>query len=131
MTPEEIVREYLLAMEARDFMRARSLLAADFRMCFPGGRTFASLEALAAWAAGRYRHVRKRFDGFDTVPLAAGEPGHAVVYCRGVMDGEALDGTAIEAVRFIDRFEVRDGRLIDQQVWNDLAEHGLVAAADP
>ncbi|MCC5862329.1 MAG: nuclear transport factor 2 family protein, partial [Gammaproteobacteria bacterium] len=90
MTPEQLVREYLAAMEARDFIRARGLLAADFHMCFPGGRSFDSLEALAAWAAGRYRHVRKRFEGFDTVPLAAGVQGHAVVYCRGVMDGEAL-----------------------------------------
>ncbi len=125
MTPQEIVREYLLAMEAREFVRARSLLATDFHMCFPGGRTFDSLEALADWAASRYRHVRKRFDGFDTVALAVGDPDHAVVYCRGVMDGEALDGTRIEGVRFIDRFEVRGGRLVDQQVWNDLGEAGI------
>jgi hypothetical protein len=126
MSAERLVRDYLAAMEARDFAGARSLLADGFRMCFPGGREFESLEALAAWAAGRYRHVRKRFDGFETVAV----PGGAVVYCRGVMDGEALDGSPIIAVRFIDRFEIRDGQLVDQQVWNDLAEHGLVGRGD-
>jgi len=118
MDPEGIVRAYLAAMEARDFAQAHALLADGFRMCFPGGREFYSLEALSAWAAGRYRYVRKRFAGFDTLS----RPGGAIVYCRGVMDGEALDGSAITAVRFIDRFEVRDGLLVDQQVWNDLAE---------
>jgi hypothetical protein len=118
MDPEGIVRAYLAAMEARDFAQAGALLADGFRMCFPGGREFDSPEALSAWAAGRYRHVRKRFVGFDTLS----RPGGAIVYCRGMMDGEALDGSAITAVRFIDRFEVRDGLLVDQQVWNDLAE---------
>jgi limonene-1,2-epoxide hydrolase len=123
MQPESIVRAYLAAMQARDFAQARALLADGFRMCFPGGREFDSLEALSAWAAGRYRYVRKRFEGFDTLP----RPGGAIVYCRGLMDGEALDGSPISSVRFIDRFEVRDGRLVDQQVWNDLAEGGARA----
>ena len=122
MNAEDLVRGYLAAMEARDFARARALLADDFRMCFPGGLRFDSLEALAGWAAGRYRYVRKRFEGFDTLPVAGG----AVVYCRGVMDGEALDGSPITGVRFIDRFELRDGKLVDQQVWNDLAERGSI-----
>lgn len=122
MNAEQLVRDYLAAMEARDLERARSLLADDFRMRFPGGRHFDSLEALATYASGRYRYVRKRFEGFDTLAV----PGGAVVYCRGVMDGEALDGSPITAVRFIDRFELREGKLVDQQVWNDLAERGLV-----
>ncbi|MCC5862905.1 MAG: 4-oxalocrotonate tautomerase [Gammaproteobacteria bacterium] len=42
-----------------------------------------------------------------------------------MFSGKALDVSPIDAVRFIDRFEVRDGRLVDQQVWNDLAEVGI------
>jgi hypothetical protein len=32
-----------------------------------------------------------------------------------------LDGSAFEGVRFLDRFDVRDGRIQRQDVWNDLA----------
>ena len=118
MTPEQTVREYLAAMEARDLERAGMLLDADFSMCFPGGVRLTRLAELQAWAASRYRFVSKRYEGFDTL----GSGDHAVVYCRGVLNGEALDGTPIRDVRFIDRFELRHGRLVDQQVWNDLAE---------
>jgi hypothetical protein len=44
------------------------------------------------------------------------------VYCFGTLHGELLDGSPYEGVRFIDRFTVRDGRLADQMVWNDMAE---------
>jgi 4-oxalocrotonate tautomerase family enzyme len=46
---------------------------------------------------------------------------HAVVTCHGHLHGEWPDGTAFEGVRFIDRFEIRAGRLTRQDVWNDLA----------
>lgn len=29
---------------------------------------------------------------------------------------------AYAGIRFIDRFTVRDGKLVDQNVWNDMAE---------
>jgi hypothetical protein len=32
------------------------------------------------------------------------------------------DGTPFEGIRFIDRFTIRDGKLADQLVWNDIAE---------
>lgn len=38
-----------------------------------------------------------------------------------------MDGRAFSDVRFVGRFTVRDGRLVDQAVWNDLAEVGVVA----
>ncbi|MGB1877264.1 MAG: hypothetical protein ACPHGY_10195, partial [Rhodospirillaceae bacterium] len=45
-----------------------------------------------------------------------------VVYSTGMLNGEALDGSAISEVRYIDRFVFRDGLMVDQQVWNDLAD---------
>ena len=77
---EQVVREYLAAMERRDLVAARTSLAPGFFMVFPGGA---------------------RFDTFD---------------------GGVLDGTPYSGVRFIDRFTVRDGKLVDQRVWNDLAQ---------
>ena len=45
-----------------------------------------------------------------------------VVYCRGVLKGEWPDGGEFSGIRFVDRFEVIKGKLVRQDVWNDLAE---------
>ena len=39
-----------------------------------------------------------------------------------MLNGESLDGSPISEVRYIDRFVFRDGLIVDQQVWNDLAD---------
>ena len=114
MNPEETIRTYLAAMERRDLAAAKALLAPGFHMVFPGGRRFDTLEALVDWAKTRYRSARKTYERFDV----AGN----VVYCFGTLYGERLDGTPYSGIRFIDRFTVKDGRLVDQLVWNDLGE---------
>lgn len=113
----EIVRTFLRTVEARDLDRAKSMLADGFTMTFPGNRRFTRLEELIGWARTRYRFARKTFERVDEAPGADG----VAVYCYGTLDGEWLDGTPFSAVRFIDRFTVRNGRLVNQQVWNDLA----------
>ena len=115
-----LVRAYLAAMEARDLPAARAMLCAGFTMTFPGGARFATLEELMAWAKPRYRWVNKRYDHFDET---LGEDGERIVYCFGTLFGEWPDGTAFESIRFIDRFAIRDSKLADQLVWNDLAEY--------
>jgi hypothetical protein len=40
----------------------------------------------------------------------------------GTLHGVWLDGTPFEGIRFIDRFELADGRIQRQDVWNDMAE---------
>ena len=113
-----VVRAFLDAMEARDLDAARSYLAPDFHMTFPGGAEFRTLEELIDWARPRYRKVAKVYDRFDVAPAADG----AIVYCFGTLEGEWPDGASFSGIRFIDRFRVADGRLADQMVWNDLAE---------
>jgi len=122
----ELVKTFLETMEARDLAGAKAMLAPGFAMTFPGGARFATLEELVAWARPRYQWVRKRYDRFDEVPGADGE---GVVYCHGTLHGMWPDGTAFEGIRFIDRFAIRDGKLADQQVWNDLAEYQAKARA--
>lgn len=111
---EQVVREYLAAMERRDLAAAKAFLAPGFFMVFPGGARFDSLEQLVQSAKSRYRSARKTYERFD-----AFDGG---VYCFGTLYGELLDGTPYSGVRFIDRFTVRDGKLVDQMVWNDMAE---------
>lgn len=40
---------------------------------------------------------------------------------RGDLYGEKA-GVAFEGVRYVDRITLRDGKIIRQEVWNDLAE---------
>lgn len=114
-----LVRNYLAAMEDRDLGKASAFLADEFQMTFPGGVVFHTLEELVAWAEGRYRFVSKQYDRFDEAATDSG----IVVYCLGTLAGEWPDGSRFEGIRFIDRFTFRDDLLVDQQVWNDLAEN--------
>jgi 4-oxalocrotonate tautomerase family enzyme len=115
-TPGEIVKAFLSAMERRDLAAARAFLADDFRMTFPGNAEFSALEDLVAWGRPRYRFVKKSYEAFDE---CFGEAG-TVVYCFGTLSGEWPDGKSFEGIRFIDRFTVENGKLLDQKVWNDL-----------
>lgn len=114
MSPEAIVRQYLDAMERRDLAAAKSFLAPGFFMVFPGNKRFDSLEQLVESAKGRYRSAKKVYEKTEI-------SGNSV-YCYGALHGELLDGTPYSGIRFIDRFTVKDGKLVDQMVWNDMAE---------
>ena len=118
--PSEIVRRFLAAMQDRDLETAHSMLGLGFTMTFPGSKQIQSLAELIEWAAPRYRFVTKTYDGFDAMQSEGAE---AIVYCRGTLSGEWPDGTPFEGIRFIDRFEVTEGLLTRQDVWNDISEH--------
>lgn len=118
----ETVRRFLRLVEARDLIAAGSFLADDVQITFPGGRVFTNLQDQVDSSAGRFRGVRKTFDRFDVAPLG----DDAVVYVSGTLSGEDIHGAAFDGVRFIDRFTVRAGKILDQMVWNDLSEQGIV-----
>lgn len=117
--PGRIVKDFLGAMERRDLEGARALLGEGFVMQFPGTSPMHKLEELIAWAEPRYRFVKKAYQGVDVMQ----DPGPAaIVYCRGTLSGEWPDGTGFDGIRFVDRFEIENGRITRQDVWNDLAE---------
>ena len=101
-------------MERRDLATAKGFLAPGFHMIFPGNKRFDSLEQLVASAKTRYRSAKKKYERYE----AAGD----VMYCFGTLYGELLDGSPYSDIRFVDRFTVKDGKLVDQLVWNDMAE---------
>ncbi|MFW8565039.1 tautomerase family protein [Orrella sp. 11846] len=115
--PADIVKDFLLAMQARDLQKANTYLASGFTMTFPGSEPMTTLAELVEFSKDRYRFVKKNFESFDT----AWQDDLAIVYCHGTLYGEALDGSSFEGIRFMDRFEVRGSQLTKQQVWNDLA----------
>lgn len=116
--PAEVVRQYLAAMEARDLPAAQAFLGDGFQMVFPGTAPMTTLAELIDWSKGRYRSVGKAYDGFDSLH----DGTVAVVYARGTLHGEWPDGRAFSGIRFIDRFEISGGKIVRQDVWNDLAE---------
>ena len=69
----------------------------------------------------RYKWVKKRMDTFDVAKGANG----TVVYSVGTLYGEWPDGTPFEGNRYVDRFEVRNGKIVKMDVWNDSAERIL------
>ena len=118
--PDQVVRVFLDLMEKRQLPEAQALLAPDFVMIFPGNVSPPSLEALVEWAKNRYRFVRKTY---EHVEVCGTGNDRAVVYCSGTLNGEWLDQTPFEGIRFIDRFELRSGLIHRQSVWNDMALH--------
>ena len=84
----------------------------------------------AAFNAKRYKWVKKKMERTDVVPGR----GETIVYNLGTLYGEWPDGTPFEGNRYVDRFVVRGGKIVQMDVWNDSAErlltrHGIDGVA--
>ncbi len=121
-----IVEAYLERSMVPDPVGASAYLAPDFELVFTGGRRFSGPAESAAFNAKRYAWVKKRFLRTDAALDA--ETGDVHVYNTGYLYGEWHDGTAFETNRYMDKFIVRDGKLIRTDVWNDSAEVLLAKA---
>ena len=72
--------------------------------------------------------MKKKIERSDVV---AGD-GETIVYNLGTLYGAWPDGTPFEGNCYVDRFVVRDGKIVTMDVWNDSAErllilHGITA----
>ena len=111
-----------------DPVTAATFMDPGVSITFTGGRTFAKASEIAAFNAKRYKWVKKRQERTD---IASGD-AVTVVYNSGTLYGEWPDGVAFEGNRYIDRFEVRNKKIVKMEVWNDSAErlltkHGIDA----
>jgi ketosteroid isomerase-like protein len=116
-----IVDAFLEASMRPDPDRAATFMAPDVRITFTGGRVFSHPREATAFNAARYCWVKKRIARNDVVP----GNGETIVYNLGTLYGEWPDGTPFEENRYVDRFVVRDGLIVSQDVWNDSAERIL------
>jgi hypothetical protein len=114
------VRNYLDALENQDLVLAKSFLSNNSKFIFPGNEVFLTLEGVRDWAKLRYHWIKKNYDHFD--PLMT-DDNIIIVYCYGTLYGEWLDRSTFSKIRFIDRFTLKGDKLLDQMVWNDLAEY--------
>jgi len=118
----QLTWDFLTLFAEQRYADANAYLATGARMTFPGGQTFDDCTALPRRSSGIYRWVKKRFERIDESVAADG----VIVYNHGTLRGQWLDGEPFDGVRYIDRFVIREGRIVDQQVWNGLC---LAAAA--
>ncbi len=118
----DLVVVYLTAMEVRDLEAAQKFVApGDVELVFPGGRRFTRIEQIVANSGGRYRFVKKRV----TRREAWQAEGKTCAMISGTLYGEWPDGTPFEDIRFVDRFELIEGLIVRQEVWNDAGERLL------
>jgi hypothetical protein len=118
----KFVDDYLAAVEEGRRDDAARHLAPDAELIFPGGKRYRNLDELAEGSRGRYRSIGKRRDRYETA-----EDG-TLVYSIGRLCGENNHGVRFDHVRYVDRFRLRDGLIVEQWVWNDLAETGVLDA---
>ena len=116
-----IVERFLAASMIPDPTAAAVYIAADLKITFTGGRVFHHPRQTAAFNATRYAWVKKKMERSDVVP---GDT-ETIVYNVGTLYGAWPDGTLFDGNRYVDRFVVRDGLIVDMQVWNDSAERLL------
>ena len=126
MTPAEVVNEFLRLVMIPDPASARRYVSPDLQIRFTGGRAMRDPAETSAFNATRYRWVKKRIERSDTV--AGGTAEETIVYSLGTLHGEWPDGTPFEGNRYIDRYVVRHGLIVQMEVWNDSAEWLLVRA---
>lgn len=118
----QIVYDYLEASMKPDPELAATYVADDVEITFTGGRKYSHPSGPTKFNAGRYSWVKKKMDTFDVVEGANG----TVVYSVGTLYGEWPDATPFEGNRYVDRFEVKNGKITKMDVWNDSAERILM-----
>jgi hypothetical protein len=119
-----VVEAFLHASMVPDPQTAARYIDNDLAITFTGGRKYGHPRETAAFNAKRYKWVKKKMERTDVVP----GDGETIVYNLGTLCGEWPDGTPFEGNRYVDRFVVRGGRIVQMDVWNDSAERLLVRA---
>jgi ketosteroid isomerase-like protein len=122
----KIVEDYLRVLMIPDPEGARRYCAPDLEIRFTGNRRMRDPSECAAFNRGRYKWVKKAFG--PTHVAEGGTEDETVVYQTGTLFGEWPDGAKFEGNRYVDRYVVRRGKIVQMEVWNDSAEWLLVRA---
>lgn len=121
-----IVEAFLIASMIPDPDTAAGYTADDVVIHFTGATRMAHPRDMTAYNAARYAWVKKKMERCDVAPGI----GETVVYGIGTLYGEWLSGKKFENNRYVDRFVVKNGKIVKIDVWNDSAERILKGEAD-
>jgi hypothetical protein len=127
LSPKDLVETFLRTIMIPDPVAARVYVSPDLRIRFTGGREMKDPSECSAFNASRYAWVKKKFEQTDVVEGATSD--HAIVYNIGTLYGAWPDGTLFEGNRYVDRYVVKDGLIMQMDVWNDSAEWLLLRTA--
>lgn len=122
MDAAALVDKFLQLNEDRDIEAAQAMMAPNCRIEFPGGKVYPKLADMVANAKGRYNWVRKHRDRY----FVGSNGNQTIVTSIGTLYGENLSGVAFEGVRYVDVFVIEDGLIVEQMVWNDFGELGVL-----
>ncbi|MCU4677406.1 nuclear transport factor 2 family protein [Catenovulum sp. 2E275] len=114
----QIVSDFLEASMKPDPVLAATFMSDDVKITFTGKRVMENASVITQFNAGRYTWVKKAIESYD----CAEKEDRVVVYSNGTLYGEWPDGRSFSGNRYLDRFEVKDGKIIKMDVWNDSAE---------
>lgn len=120
-----IVEAFLVLSMVPDPDGAAVYVADDAEIHFTGKTRMSHPREMTAYNAGRYNWVKKQYDRCDVAP----GDGETVVYGIGTLYGEWPNGEAFEGNRYVDRFVVRNDKIVKIDVWNDSAERILKGEA--
>jgi ketosteroid isomerase-like protein len=126
LSPAAVVDEFLRLVMIPDPVAASAFTSPDLRIRFTGNRAMRAPAETTAFNAARYAWVKKKIERTETVEGGTAEG--TVVYSLGTLYGAWPDGTPFEGNRYVDRYLVRDGLIVEMDVWNDSAEWLLVRA---
>ena len=115
------VERFMLASMKGDTAVTEELMSPDIEVTFVGGQKLRKPDEIRAINARRYRKVEKSIERYDV----AFEGDEIIVYSIGTLFGTWLDGEPFDGDRYVDRFAIRDGKIIKMDVWNDSAERLL------
>ncbi len=120
-----IVEAFLVASMVPDPETAAKYIAKDVVIHFTGKTRMAHPTEMTAYNASRYNWVKKDIERYDVAP----GDGVTTIYSTGTLYGEWPNGDRFEGNRYVDRFEVRNNKIVKIDVWNDSAERILKRGA--
>jgi len=118
---KEIVEAFLVASMVPDPEKAGTYVSDDAVIHFTGATRMKHPRDMTAYNAARYNWVKKKMERSDVSP----GDGETVVYGIGTLYGEWKNGKTFEGNRYVDRFVVKEGKIVKIDVWNDSAERIL------
>lgn len=116
-----IVDAFLEASMIPDPETAALYIADKVDIHFTGATPMSHPREMTAYNARRYNWVKKKMERTDVCP----GDGETIVYGIGTLYGEWPNGKAFEDNRYVDRFVIRDDKIVKIDVWNDSAERIL------
>lgn len=114
----EVVEQFIKGVNERSAEAVRAVASEQIEMTFPGGLVMRSVEEFFDWLAGRSPRSTYTYDVIDIVT----QEDRVVAYAGGRAEGITATGVAFSGVRVMDKFVIREGRVIAKEAYSDMSD---------